>query len=102
MKRAADHDRYVGIMKSIARAEELQQKDNKKEKNEPIKEEQSCFNCERKKSCKQFNGKMIFQGTYSIGGEVKTSSCSNWKERKSKSNDPKQIKSLLKKFSKLK
>jgi hypothetical protein len=100
-KRAADHERFVGIMHSIARAEEMQQRDKLKEEHKPpVQEERNCLNCERKKSCRQFNGKTSISGTYSIGGDVKITACDKWKERKDRVGDPKKIKSLLKQFSK--
>lgn len=100
MKRAADHDKYLGIMNSICQAEELQEKDKQKEENKPplIK---TCFNCGKKKSCKKFNGKLSFNGSYSIGGNSHNESCDHWCDTKKKAaNDPKQVKSLLKQFSK--
>jgi len=99
MKRAADHDRYLGIIHSIAQAEELQERDKRKEENKPAKE-RTCLNCSKRKNCRKLNGKMIFDGTYSIGGDTKTTKCEKWGERKDISNDPKRIKSLLKQFSK--
>jgi hypothetical protein len=102
MKRAADHERYLGTIKSLARAEELQQRDKAKNQNkEPEKEEQTCLNCDKKKSCKVFNGKMTVEGVYSIGGEATVKTCDKWKERKDNPSNPKKIKSLMKQFSKM-
>lgn len=98
-KRAADHDKYLGIMHSIAQAQELDEKDKRKEENkEPI--EKTCFNCGKKKTCKKFSGKLIFDGSYSAGGDITTGICDRWEHVKNKTNDPKKIKSLLKQFSK--
>ncbi|MDD5649392.1 MAG: hypothetical protein PHF86_03095 [Candidatus Nanoarchaeia archaeon] len=100
MKRAADHDKYIGIIHSIARAEELQEKDKRKSENKPdIK--QTCFNCSKKKTCKKFMGKLTYDGAYSIGGDIHNKACNKWEQIKNKQNDPKKIKSLLKQYSKL-
>jgi excinuclease UvrABC ATPase subunit len=100
-KRAADHDKFVGIMKSLAQAEDLQKKDKEKEEHKPAVEEKTCFTCERKKACKTFNGKMTVSGVYSMGGDMKVSTCEKWKERRNNPSDPKKIKSLLKQFCKV-
>lgn len=97
-KRAVDHEKFVGIMKSVAHAEEMQQKDNRKEINKPSIEERTCFTCDKKRSCKVFNVKTSTSGVYSIGGDVKVSSCEKWAKRRDNPSDPKQIKSLLKHF----
>lgn len=99
MKRAADHDRYVGIMHSIAKAEEFQKKDEGKEENKQEKE-RTCLNCSKRKSCRKFNGKMSYNGTYSIGGDSRQTTCDKWSEGKKSTTNPKKIKSLLKQFSK--
>jgi hypothetical protein len=101
-KRSIDHERYLGKIQSMARAEDMQNKDRLKEENNKIvKEERTCLTCGSKHSCKKFNGKTSTTGVYSVGGDVDISSCKNWKERKDKLNDPKKIKSLLKQFSNL-
>ena len=101
MKRAADHEKYLGIMNSICQAEELQEKDKRKEEHRPP-EKKTCFNCGKKKSCKKFNGKITYDGSYSVGGDTHNEACDKWETIKNKLNDPKKIKSLLKQFSKLK
>ncbi|MDD5650461.1 MAG: hypothetical protein PHF86_08615 [Candidatus Nanoarchaeia archaeon] len=99
-KRAADHERYLGVIHSIARAEELEEKDKRKELNKPeIKK--TCFNCEKKKNCRKFSGKLTYDGSYSIGGDTHSEACDKWEQVKNIANDPKKVKSLLKQFSKL-
>lgn len=101
MKRAADHDKYLGIIHSIAQAEELQEKDKRKEEHKPeIK--QTCFNCGTKKNCKKFSGKLTYDGSYSVGGDTHTGTCDKWCPVKNNPSDPKKVKSLLKQFSRLK
>jgi hypothetical protein len=99
MKRAADHEKYVGIIHSIAQAEELEKKDKQKEENKTTKES-TCLNCSKRKSCRKFNGKMTYNGTYSIGGDSRQTACDKWSETKNISTDTKKIKSLLKQFKK--
>lgn len=99
-KRAIDHDRFVGKMNSMARAEEMDKRDQRKEDLKPKIEEKSCMTCDKKRSCKTLNGKINVSGVYSIGGEAKVSTCNQWKARKDNPNDPKKIKNLLKQFTK--
>jgi len=100
MKRAADHEKFVGIMKSLARAQDLQNRDQMKEENKP-RDEPTCFNCDKKKSCRKFSGKLIVNGTYSVGGDdLQYKACDKWVDKKDRVNDPKVIKNLLKQFSK--
>lgn len=100
MKRAADHDKYLGIIHSIAQAEALEKQDKQKEENKTVREP-TCLNCSKRKTCKKFNGKMTYSGTYSIGGDTKQNICDKWSEKKDFKNDPKKTKNLLKQFSKL-
>lgn len=101
-KRAADHDKFVGIMKSVAQAEEFANIDRAKSQGKTAKEiVQTCMNCDLKRNCRKFSGKLTTDGTYSIGGDSSVKTCEKWKQRKELSNDPKKIKSLLKQFSKL-
>jgi hypothetical protein len=101
-KRAADHDKYLGIMKSIAQAEEMQNIDKAKAEGKTAKEVvKTCQNCDLKKSCRKFSGRLSTNGTYSIGGDSTVSTCDKWRQRKEIANDPKKIKSLLKQFKRM-
>lgn len=101
MKRAADHEKFVGIMHSIARVEEMEARDKRKEEKK-TEVTPTCFNCEKRKECKKFNGKITFDGVYSVGGDISNNEvCDKWSQKKDEVNDPKKVKSLLKKFKKL-
>jgi hypothetical protein len=101
-KRAADHEKYLGIMKGIAQAEEYQNIENAKTQGKTAKEViKTCQNCDLKKSCRKFSGKLTTQGVYSIGGDSTISVCDKWRQRKELANDPKKIKSLLKQFKRM-
>jgi len=101
-RRSIDHDRFLRTVQSLAQAEDLDRKDRlKKENKKPEEKKPTCFNCERRKGCKTIEGKMTYNGTYSIGGDSATSTCDKWMQRKDLVNDEKKIKSLLKQFKKL-
>lgn len=99
--RTIDHEKFLGTMKSVARAQEMQNNEHLKKENKIVSEEKTCMTCDKKRTCKVFNGRMSTIGVYSVGGDVVISSCNKWAERKDKPSDPKKIKSLLKHFSNL-
>ena len=99
--RAIDHEKFLGTMKSVARAQDMQNNEQLKKENKIVPEEKTCMTCDKKRSCKVFNGRMSTTGVYSVGGDVVVSSCGKWAERRDKPSDPKKIKSLLKQFSNL-
>jgi hypothetical protein len=103
MKRSIDHDSYVEKNKSIARSQELDEKDKAMEKKgfDHIKRQQeaSCFNCKAKQKCPEFRSKKTggTTGVVSFGGDEKFV-CQRYAPAaaENRSMSDKQIRSLLK------
>jgi hypothetical protein len=101
-KRAMDHDKWLGKIHTIARAEDI---DKQRDEYVAPKEERKCTNCDHMKTCKTFNGKMAFSGTFSFGGDAAANSiCIKWRHQNkvNKVKNQSEIKSLMKQFKKIK
>jgi len=98
-KRAQEHDKWLGILHSAARAEELDRKDKKDYV--PEKEDKKCTTCGLAKNCRRLKGKTSYSGSYSIGGDSDIATCEKWTSGKKAINMKKQaseIKGLMKQF----
>ena len=97
------YNKYLGQQKSIAMAEEMDEKDKRHEKKEYLPKEKTCFNCDNKRSCKTFKSRSTaVSGAASVGGDDKYT-CEKWKSQKDPQvMDHKKAQSLLKQFAKMK
>ena len=97
-KRAQEHDKWLGILHSAARAEELDRKDSKDYV--PEKEDKKCTNCNTAVNCKRLKAKTSYSGSYSIGGDSDIVTCEKWTQKKSKNvqKQANEIKGLMKQF----
>ncbi|MCU0608706.1 MAG: hypothetical protein MUF22_02930 [Chitinispirillaceae bacterium] len=73
MKRAIDHDHFVAKNKSLAMAEDVNRRDDEKNKKagEPRPEKRTCFNCKMKTGCSEFKARRTGRatGVVSFGGD---------------------------------
>jgi len=97
MKRSYDHEKWVGHIQSMAKAEESERKDKREEDHNLASNEKTCRKCDKQKTCKKFQGRTFVTGTYSVGGDMLDKTCDGWKERRNKTQlTPKGIKNLMK------
>ena len=102
-----DHDRFAAMNRSLASAQEREQRDVELEKKgySHLKstQKESCFNCKQKQNCSEFRAKRSggASGVVSFGGD-ENFICDRYSpaQAQAKNMSDKQIKSLLKNVKK--